>query len=525
MKNLITFISFLFFVGLTMAQHQNVQLPYSGSSYAPEEPAIYVNPYNTDKLVAGANINNVYISNDGGFTWDANVLVSNQNGVWGDPVTIVDTAENYLFFHLAYPPAGNWIDRIVCQKSTDGGVTWNDGSYMGLNGNKAQDKQWAVIDRTNNTIYVTWTQFDDYGSSSSNDKSIILFSKSTDEGETWSPALKINEVDGDCIDSDNTVEGAVPAVGPNGEVYVAWAGPEGIVFDRSLDGGDTWLEEDIFVTDFPGGWDYAIPGINRCNGLPITVCDLSGGPNNGTIYINWSDQSNGEDDTDVWVVKSTDGGDTWSEPMRVNDDPPGKQQFFTWMSVDQITGYLWFVWYDRREYDDNNTDVYMALSQNGGETFINFKISESPFLPNSGVFFGDYNCVSSHDNVVRPIWTRLDGNTLRVWTAIVDTDAVINTDITENDQLPLASIEPNYPNPFVESTAIAFKLRESGRVSLKVYDLFGREVANLIDNEERIFGKYIETFDASEYNLTAGVYYFKLSGEGINLTRKMTLVK
>ncbi|MEZ5146518.1 MAG: sialidase family protein [Bacteroidales bacterium] len=67
--------------------------------------------------------------------------------------------------------------------------------------------------------------------------------------------------------------------------------------------------------------------INRCNGLPITVCDLSGGPNNGTIYINWSDQSNGEDDTDVWVVKSTDGGDTWSEPMRVNDDPPGKQQF------------------------------------------------------------------------------------------------------------------------------------------------------------------------------------------------------
>ena len=72
MKKLITFISFLFFVGLTMAQHQNVQLPYSGSSYAPEEPAIYVNPYNTDKLVAGANINNVYISNDGGFTWDAN---------------------------------------------------------------------------------------------------------------------------------------------------------------------------------------------------------------------------------------------------------------------------------------------------------------------------------------------------------------------------------------------------------------------------------------------------------------------
>ncbi|MEZ5146519.1 MAG: sialidase family protein [Bacteroidales bacterium] len=245
MKKLITFISFLFFVGLTMAQHQNVQLPYSGSSYAPEEPAIYVNPYNTDKLVAGANINNVYISNDGGFTWDANVLVSNQNGVWGDPVTIVDTAENYLFFHLAYPPAGNWIDRIVCQKSTDGGVTWNDGSYMGLNGNKAQDKQWAVIDRTNNTIYVTWTQFDDYGSSSSNDKSIILFSKSTDEGETWSPALKINEVELGIVSivTIRLKELFLP-LARTGKFMLP--GPaRKVVFDRSLDGGDTWLEEDI----------------------------------------------------------------------------------------------------------------------------------------------------------------------------------------------------------------------------------------------------------------------------------------
>jgi len=507
------------------AQHQNVQIPYSSSPYSPEEPSIYVNPNNTDQLVGGANINSVYTSYDGGYTWDANVLVSNENGVWGDPVTIVDTAGNFYFFHLANPPAGNWIDRIVCQKSTDAGLTWNDGTYMGLNGSKAQDKQWAVVDRTNNTIYVTWTQFDDYGSSNPNDKSIIQFSKSTDEGETWTPALKINEVDGDCIDSDNTVEGAVPAVGPNGEVYVAWAGPEGIVFDRSLDAGETWLDEDIFVSDFPGGWDYEIPGISRCNGLPITVCDLSNGPNNGNIYINWTDQGNGTDDTDVWVVKSTDGGDTWSEPIRVNDDPPGKQQFFTWMAVDQVTGYLWFVWYDRREYEDNNTDVYMAVSIDGCESFINFKVSEEPFLPNSNVFFGDYNCVSAHNNVVRPIWTRLQSGTLSIWTAIIDTSAVITTEITENDRKPLASMEPNYPNPFRESTVIAFKLKQPGHVSLKVYDMFGKEVATLINNEYRNYGKYIEHFDADRYNLSSGVYYFTLSGDGLNLKQKMMLVR
>jgi len=291
---------------------------------------------------------------------------------------------------------------------------------MGLNGTKAQDKQWPVIDRTNNNIYVTWSQFDDYGSADPNDLSMIRFSKSTDEGETWSNAIKINEVDGDCIDSGNTVEGAVPAVGPNGEIYVAWAGPVGLVFDRSFDQGETWLEEDIFVSDIPGGWDFDVLGISRCNGLPITVCDLSESPNHGTVYINWSDQRNGTDDTDIWLVKSTDGGNTWSERKRINDDPPGKQQFFTWMTIDQVTGYLWFIYYDRRDYSDNNTDVYMAVSRDGGESFHNFKISESPFVPTSNVFFGDYNNVNAHNNVIRPIWTRLHQGQLSVWSAIID---------------------------------------------------------------------------------------------------------
>ncbi len=171
---------------------------------------------------------------------------------------------------------------------------------------------------------------------------------------------------------------------------------------------------------FPGDWDYDIPGISRCNGLPVTVCDLSNGPYRGNIYINWTDQRNGTDDTDVWMAKSTDGGDTWDEPKRVNDDPAGKQQFFTWMTIDQVTGYLWFVWYDRRNYTDNNTDVYMAVSRDGGESFFNFKVSEQPFLPTAGVFFGDYNNVTAYNNVIRPIWTRLHQGQLSVWTAIVD---------------------------------------------------------------------------------------------------------
>jgi hypothetical protein len=527
MKNIVTLLGLVFIsINILTAQHQNVMI---SASNVPEEPSIYVNPNNPDHIVGGANIKNYYYSNDGGYTWVGGVM-SSSYGVWGDPCLITDTADNVYFFHLAWPSFGSAIDRIVCQKSTDGGATWNDGSYIGLNGTKAQDKEWAVVDRTNNNIYVIWTEFDIYGpwnpgNVTDNDSSRIMFSKSLDGGITWSQAKRINKVSGDVWDSDETVEGAVPAVGQNGEIYVVWAGPEGLVFDRSLDQGETWLDEDIFVDEFPGGWDYNIPGISRCNGLPITVCDLSGGPHHGTIYINWSDQRNGTDDTDVWLVKSTNGGDTWSEPIRVNDDPPGNQQFFTWMSIDQVTGYLWFVWYDRRNYSDNNTDVYMAVSTDSGETFINIKVSEEPFLPWSNIFFGDYNNISAYNNVVRPMWTRLQDGDLSVWTAIIDVDAIITTDISEKEIIPVATLEPNYPNPFLQSTYISFKLKQPGNVSLKVFDMYGKEVSTLINNDFRSPGKHVEHFDAHAYNLSAGVYYFVLTGEKLSLKRKMMLVR
>ncbi len=70
-------------------------------------------------------------------------------------------------------------------------------------------------------VYVTWTEFASYGSSNPNDSSRIKFSRSTDKEITWSNAITISDRSGDCIDSDNTVEGAVPCVGPNGEIYVS----------------------------------------------------------------------------------------------------------------------------------------------------------------------------------------------------------------------------------------------------------------------------------------------------------------
>ena len=66
-------------------------------------------------------------------------------------------------------------------------------------------------------------EFDKYESDDPADSSHILFVNSIDGGTTWSTPLRLDEKGGDCRDDDSTVEGAVPAIGPNGEVYVAWA--------------------------------------------------------------------------------------------------------------------------------------------------------------------------------------------------------------------------------------------------------------------------------------------------------------
>lgn len=515
MSKILPFIGALILNISAVAQHTNIQI---GVLSNPNEPSICLDPQDPARIVAGANLNNFYYSSDTGKTWTGGSLTS-PFGVWGDPVISVDTNGHFLFLHLSNPTGGNWIDRIVCQKSVNGGQSWSPGTYTGLNGARAQDKHWIAIDRTNNHYYVTWTEFDNYGSSNPLDSSRILFSKSVNAGQTWTPAKQINAISGDCIDSDETTEGAVPCIGPNGEIFVSWAGPAGLVFDRSFDGGATWLDEDIQIDDFPGGWDYNIPGLSRCNGLPVTVCDLSNGPYHGTIYVNWTDQRNGANDTDVWLVKSTDGGNTWTAPARVNNDPAGRHQFLTWMAVDQATGWLWFVFYDRRNYADNRTDVYMAVSKDGGLSFHNFKISETAFTPNTNQFFGDYNNVTVHNNIIRPIWTRMDGLNTSVWTALIDVNILPSVGAGAPDAA--VDLFDTYPNPAETETWIPFKIHEKTEATLLLLDAQGRVVQTIFSQKTFEYGKYIERVPLEDWHLPAGQYTVVLiSGEKV-LARKV----
>jgi hypothetical protein len=425
-KSIYLIVHFICIISINIySQYPNILVDGNGD---PEEVTIAINPLNPSILAAGANINSFYRSTNSGTTWTESQMVSNNLGVWGDPVVLFDSAGVLYYSHLSNPISGWWIDRIVVQRSTNNGLTWNDGVgiYQGIQP-QAQDKEWLAVDHTRSpyrgTIYATWTEFDDYGSSNQSDSSRIRFSKSTDQGLTWSQTKVISDVSGNCIDSDNTTEGGLPAVGPNGEIYVAWAGPLGLVFDKSTNGGQTW-GTDVFVSNMPGGWDFDVSGISRCNGLPITMCDISNSPYRGQVYIVWSDQRNGSTNTDIFMAKSTNGGTTWSAPIRVNDDNTTRHQFFVWSTIDPSTGHLWFVFYDRRNTTGAATDVFVAKSTDGGNTFDNFKVSESSFTPTSGVFFGDYTNIAAWNGKIYPFWMRLQGSLSVLTTVIQDSTTI-----------------------------------------------------------------------------------------------------
>jgi hypothetical protein len=392
---------------------------------APCEPSIAINPRNTQEMVAGSVLDNLYLSTNGGMTWTIGKM-SSSLGVYGDPVIRYTGDGGILYAHLSNPEgkayrAASFLDRIVVQRSLDGGISWNDGSFPPADLQKDHDKHWLCTG-LNGTVLMSWTEFDKYGDTSTNCHSRILFSASQDGGVSWSNAKSISLLEGNCEDDDQTAEGAYPCIGSDGRYYVVWGRDGGIWVNESRDEGVNWLPEEQKVAQQHGGWAMDIPGIGRCNGMPVMKCDLSGGPYHGRLYILWADQRFGKHDTDIWLIYSDSKGERWSEPVRVNDGPRGKHQFFPWMDIDQATGRLYVVFYDRRKTKGTNTDVFLATSLDGGQNFTNMRISTSSFKSEKTVFFGDYNDISAYNRVIRPIWTRQDGDRLSIQTAIIEDD-------------------------------------------------------------------------------------------------------
>jgi len=403
------------------AQYTNIRV--NPIQELPSEPSIAIHPKNTNEIAIGAVLNHYYYSANNGASWQSAELNS-PFGVYGDPVLTFDALGRLYYFHLSDYPKGAWIDRIVCQYNDNmqNPLAFSKGTFPIPNGKKAQDKHWVDIDPVTNHIYLTWTQFDTYDSKNVLDSSRIMFSKSIDRGLTWSTPKSLSFFAGDCLDDDKTVEGAIPLVGKNGKVYVVWANAKGLVFQRSDDGGDTWLKVEKTLWPQVGGWEHKIPGIYRCNGLPNFQIDRSGKASDGTLYLSWADQINGSKNTDVWVAKSSDQGETWSAPKKVNQDQTVSHQFMPAMTLDQSNGDLHWVFYDRSKHPSKSllTDVVWVSSHDGGLQFEQKTISEKPFAPQSVVFFGDYIAIAARDGKVHPVWVRMDMGKTSLWTTAID---------------------------------------------------------------------------------------------------------
>ncbi len=124
--------------------------------------------------------------------------------------------------------------------------------------------------------------------------------------------------------------------------------------------------------------------------------------------------------------------------------------------------------------------------------------------------YSPYNEDKSYQDVSRWLYTWI-GN---LWEP---TD--VNDPELTPDQFALAQ---NYPNPFNPSTTIKYAIQKSGFVSLRVYDMLGREVANLV-NQDQSAGVYTVKFDASQ--LASGIYFYKLESGSQSIINKMMLVK
>ncbi|MBN2680982.1 MAG: exo-alpha-sialidase [Bacteroidales bacterium] len=427
-KNIKTLFLFLclLIISSVSSQHHNVKLEKPiGATYfaAPCEPCISMNPKNTNEIVVGSVLNGFHFTKDGGKSWTDTILQSSL-GVEGDPCIVIDNTGTYHYFHLANPPGGTRLSSIVHQSLTKIDGEWSDGIAIGNNIKKIHDKEWAVVDRSDNSIYLFWTIFDAYKSAEKKHKSNIYFSSFNPNSKKWTEPLRINQFSGDCKDDDNSLVGVNTAVGPNGEVYAAWTGLGKIWFDRSFDKGKTWLKKDLVIAEQPEGWRFSIPGIYRTNGFPAIACDTSETSYRGNIYAVWADQRKGINNTTIFFSKSNDNGGYWSQPKEIYEKNDEFHSFFPAIAIDQTNGKIWIAYYDRKKLTDNQTEVYLAYSEDGGETFDNFRISKSPFIPDKEMFFGDYIAIAAHNNVVRPVWTRLDGFSLSLWTALVDINQI-----------------------------------------------------------------------------------------------------
>jgi hypothetical protein len=361
---------------------------------AANEPSIAVNPTDGTKMTIGWRQFNSVSSNfrqggwgfttDGGITWTFPGVLEN-NVFRSDPV--LSSNETGTFFYLSL--LGTFCDNIW--QSTNGGQSWTELQADGLAG--GGDKEWFTIDKTSGTghgfQYQAW--------STAAPCSFGQFNRSTDGGVTWQTPLSIPQ---------SPVWGTLD-VASNGNLFIGGAANFTSPFwcirsSNAQNPGVTPTFDQTTQVDLGGSLVFG--GAINPDGLAgqsFLAVDRSGGATNNNIYMLASVQPFSGGGTNVMFARSTDGGVTFSAPLRVNDDPvnPSKWHWFGTLAV-APNGRIDSVWLDTRNAA-NNTDsqLFYSFSTDGGLTWAaNVAVSNSfnPFegYPNQDKL-GDYITIVS----------------------------------------------------------------------------------------------------------------------------------
>jgi BNR repeat protein len=408
------------------------------------EPGIAIDPRSSRRVVGVyQNQASAAWSADGGVTWKtAQGTVPPNYRVAGDVSVAIDRHGHAFLCYIAFDHTGvtsYWAlggsrGGIFVRRSTDGGSTWDREPSVVVEhlvtkaGLGWEDMPSIVADTREKSpyvgnLYIGWIEFQV-------DRTVMLFSRSVDDGRTWSTPKIVSTEPGLPRDDTGGLVAFRAAVAEDGTLYATWHDGRGVVFTVSRDGGKTFApSRRVFETAPPY---FNIASFSRGNGFPNIAIE----PRSHRLYVSWGDYRNG--DIDIFVATSADRGRTWSKPVRVNDDPVhnGKDQFMQWVAVDPADGSAYVMFYDRRG-DSTNVKpiVVLARSTDGGRTFTNYAWTDVPFDPRESSFLGDYSGLAALNGRVYGIWAEEAATPARVENGRRGRNTIVRVGVAE---FPLA---------------------------------------------------------------------------------------